>query len=140
MKNDWLFGFGCEENVIYLIEFLYIIIIVIYITKDIMKFFIPHSKTASEMEAVYLAIVKHNNALITEKRIFRLTYEHNSMQMFAEVGKPVDGYYKEGNQAVFAIVETETYYCVCLHTRGLSGSDPIYVGKQGYSNRVEYFD
>lgn len=105
-----------------------------------MKFFIPHSKETTDIEKVYLGIVKFNNAQITDKRIFKLTYQYNNKTMIAEVGKQIDTYYKEGDQLVIAIVEMKNLYCVCLPARGVLRGVPIYVGKNEYSIHVEYFD
>jgi len=105
-----------------------------------MRFFIPHTKDSTDIEEVYSAILKHNNGLITDKRIFKITFYSDGKKIVAEVGKPLDGTRKEGDQLVIAIVEAENWYCVCLPTRGVLKGVPIYVGKKEHNIHLEYFD
>jgi len=105
-----------------------------------MKFFVPFSKDTKQAEKVYSSIIKFNNAIQTDKRIFKLSFYDNNKRIVAEVGQPVHGSNKAGDQLVIAIVETKDIYCICLPTRGVLKGVPIYVGNKLDNAVVEYFD
>lgn len=104
-----------------------------------MNFFIPHAKSSEEAESVFASISKFNNIPITEKRVFKVSYEHNGKRMIAEVGKSVDNYYKADGE-VIAILERDKLLCVCLPNRGVLRGSPILVGVDQFSTHIEYFD
>jgi len=105
-----------------------------------MKFFIPEAKDNIQAEEVYSAILKNNNGIKINKRIFKISFYDDEKRIIAEVGKQIDGNNKTGNQKVIAIVETETLYCIFLPTRGILSDAPIYVGKNESNIQIEYFD
>lgn len=105
-----------------------------------MKFFLPlNVEGAEEAENNLECIARFANATIPEPRIFRLEYKHNGREMVAEVGKPIDPYYEEGNQIVIAILLSGAGYAVCLPLRGVGRGEPIMVGHDSVI-RIEYFD
>jgi hypothetical protein len=102
-----------------------------------MKFFIPHAKDAAEAESVLSNIAKFVNTTVPPigQRIFKLRYTHNGQEMIAEVGKPANSYYREGEQEVIAIIG-EDPIMVCLPNRGVIRGGPILVGKDSVIERV----
>ena len=105
-----------------------------------MEFFIPNSKNTETSEKVYKALIESNNAIITKKRIYKIIFDDKGKRMTAQVGKQIDKHYKEENQTVIAIVETESLYCICTSSRGIVAGVPIYIGKNEYNIALEYFD
>ena len=104
-----------------------------------MKFFIPHAKETKEAERVFASIAEFNKVPKQDKRIFKISYSHNGKRMTAEVGKPVDEYYKE-NGDVIAILQHDNLILVCLPNRGVLNGSPILVGFDEFSTHIEYFD
>ena len=105
-----------------------------------MKFFIPYAKNDEDAEEVYSGIIKNNNAIQTDNRIFKLSFYDNNKRIFAEVGKPIVGNNKTGDQIVIAIVEKFGFYCICFPTMGVFGGVPVYVDSKPDNAVVEYFD
>jgi hypothetical protein len=103
-----------------------------------MKFFIPASKTDEESNEVFESIRKFAELTmgwkVTNRKIFKIKYRHNSKDYTAEVGKddPIS------REPVIAILESETYL-ICTPSRGVIRDMPILVGKkEAYS--IEDFD
>jgi len=105
-----------------------------------MKFFVPYAKTSKVAEETYSAILKNIKATQTDNRIFKLSFYDNNKRIFAEVGKPIVGNNKTGDQIVIAIVEKFGLYCICFPTMGVFGGVPVYVDSKPDNAVVEYFD
>lgn len=110
-----------------------------------MQFFIPYVDDTDEAEKVWQAVKSFAETQgfgpVTDTRIFRLEYVHNSKEMEAEVGQPhpyghpltweyVPDYGDpKAGEWVVAILEREGGpYLVCTHNRGVVRGEPILVG------------
>ena len=105
-----------------------------------MKFFIPYTESCEEAERTFTTIAKSIGADPTQKKIFKITYEHNGKEMSAEVGKYADRYYQEPMPEVIAILKHGQSYCICLPERGIAKGTPILVGASRHSTHVEHFE
>jgi hypothetical protein len=103
-----------------------------------MKFFVPAANDRIRAEHVYNAIAKYAQAPITEKRIWKLRWLHNGMNMECEVGKTLPSYYQTGKELVLAIFECEELYKICTLTRGGVKGEPVLVEKSSQSSAT-YF-
>lgn len=92
-----------------------------------MKFFIPEAKGEEEAEKVYNAIKEHAENVMgwktTNRRIFKINYQHDKTNHTAEVGKPDT----MTGEIVLAIFEAQSYL-VCTPNRGGFKGQPIMVG------------
>jgi hypothetical protein len=105
-----------------------------------MKFFVPpHTKDDEQSEEVYEAIAKFVGGAVTNKRIWRLKWRHNGMDMEAEVDKPLPHYYQTGQEPVLAIIDCGNWYSVCTPNKGGYKGEPVMAGK-GHDTHVTYFD
>jgi hypothetical protein len=103
-----------------------------------MKFFIPLYKNPEETEKFYQAIkqsaLSTTGYPLTERRIFKLEFQHNGIKFEDEVGEITD----TNHEYVIAILESEAWYLVCTPSRGALVGTPMYVGKHDTSH-VEDF-
>lgn len=97
------------------------------------KFFIPAAKDAQQAEEVYESVAKFNNALISDRRICALAWQHNGVSMFCEVGGEAPAYYGTGGEPVVAILDCGNLYKVCTTNRGVVRGEAILVGKNSDS-------
>ena len=104
-----------------------------------MRFFVPAAKDEEEAESVYEAIAKFVNGAVAEERIWKLNWRHNSMDMEAEVGKPLHHYCQTGQEPVLAIIDCGKCYSVCTTNRGGFRGGPVYAGKS-HDTYITYFD
>jgi hypothetical protein len=91
------------------------------------KFFVPGAKTAKEAEEVRTGVVKFaesNGFSVTDRKVFCLTYTHNSREYRAEVGMPD----VPGSEIVIVILDAEGLYLICTPNRGVVRGLPILVG------------
>ncbi|MBA7709687.1 hypothetical protein ES703_118609 [subsurface metagenome] len=93
-----------------------------------MKFFIPDMQDKPDKaEELYKAIKDFAKTSvgwnITNRRIFRISYQHDGRPHEAEVGKIND----VNNEPVIAILESNAYL-VCTPNRGVLRDMPILVG------------
>jgi hypothetical protein len=104
-----------------------------------MQFFIPGAATAEEAEMVLASTARFvaRRKPQPPERIFRLTYEHNGERHVAEVGKPIDPYYKS-HGPVIAIIGGNPLL-ICMRDRGVLCGGPILVATQSVE-KAEYFD
>ena len=98
-----------------------------------MKFFIPAANDHTRAEDVYTAIAKVSQAPITEKRIWKLQWLDNGMNLECEVGKPLPSLYQTGKELVLAIFECETLYKICTLTHGAVKGKPVLIAKDSQS-------
>ncbi|MEA5506732.1 hypothetical protein VB735_27255 [Halotia wernerae UHCC 0503] len=91
-------------------------------------------------EQVYHAIAKYAQAPITEKRIWKLQWLFNEMNMECEVGKTLPSYYQTGKELVLAIFECESLYKVCTLTCGGVKGKPVLVEKNSQSSATYFSD
>ncbi len=105
-----------------------------------MKFFVPAAKTAEEAESVYLAFAKFNEIPVLKNRIWKLQWIHNGKNLSCEVGKPIIGDSRFGNEPVLAIFERSTLFIICTPNRGGIRGEPILAGKDADSIPVYFED
>ncbi|MBH8554828.1 hypothetical protein I8751_21225 [Nostocaceae cyanobacterium CENA357] len=105
-----------------------------------MKFFVPAANDHTRAEHVYYAIAKYAQAPITEKRIWKLQWLHNGINMECEVGKTLPSYYQTGKELVLAIFECEGLYKICTLTRGGVKGEPVLVEKNSQSSATYFSD
>ncbi|MEH2241663.1 hypothetical protein [Nostoc sp.] len=105
-----------------------------------MKFFVPAAKDDVKAEQVYSAIAQSVKAPITEKRIWKLQWRDNEIDMECEVGKPLPSSYQTGKELVLAIFECENLYKICTLTRGGVKGEPIFAGKNSLSSATYFLD
>ena len=91
------------------------------------KFFIPNAKDETQAEEIYQGIKKFAADQVsapTDRRIFRIEYQHDGKPSYAEVGKndPVT------KELVMAILEGVPFM-VCTPNRGVLRGIPVLVGK-----------
>ncbi len=103
-----------------------------------MKFFVPAANDHIRAEHVYNAIAKYAQAPITEKRIWKLQWLHNGMNMECEVGKTLPSSCQTGKELVLAIFECENLYKICTLTHGGVKGEPILIEKSSQSSAI-YF-
>ncbi|WP_298123338.1 hypothetical protein [Brevundimonas sp.] len=92
-------------------------------------FFIPFAdsaETADEVYATIRATMAKEAFQPTERRVYRVMYQHNGRDLIATVGeKDIDG------ETVIAILEGYNpgpIYMICTPTRGVVRGDPILAG------------
>ncbi|WP_334787839.1 hypothetical protein [Nostoc sp.] len=98
----------------------------------------PAAKDDIKAEQVYSALGQSLKAPITEKRIWKLQWRDNEIDLKCEVGKPLPSSYQTGKELVLAIFECENLYKICTLSRGGVKGEPILVGKNSQSS-VTYF-
>ncbi|WP_043838376.1 hypothetical protein [Muricoccus aerilatus] len=103
-------------------------------------FFIPAAVNPEQAEKVLSAVAQfiREDVPPPEKRLFRISFTHNGKAFTAEVGKPLDRYYQEGDHLVVAILGTDPLK-VCLANRGVVRGEPVLVGAWTVTSR-EFFD
>ena len=105
-----------------------------------MKFFIPAAKDKEQEEHVYDSIKnflkKELGAIMSERRIYSLSYTHNGKRLYAEVGKK-DEIEKD---VVIAILyeDTRNLYHVCTPNRGVLRGMSILVGAHDVSSAIDF--
>jgi hypothetical protein len=104
------------------------------------KFFIPHT---DKPEEILEGIIKFNEEelgwRVTERRIFRLHFVHNSKEYHVEVGKPEP----REREIVVAILETKEstgVFYVCTPNRGVLRGMPYLVGKHEVISIEDFTD
>jgi len=105
-----------------------------------MKFFVPAATDDAKAEQVYSAIANSVKAPITEKRIWKLQWRHNEIDIEAEVGKPLPSAFETGKQLVLAIFDCETLYKICTLSRGGVKGEPILVEKNDSSSATYFLE
>jgi len=102
-------------------------------------FFIPGANSPQEAEVVLDSIAKfvQRPAPPAHERIRRIAYTHNGEHYTAEVGQPVDPYYRTEGQ-VIAILGGNPLL-ICTPNRGVLRGEPIYVGAASVKSAA-YFD
>lgn len=104
-----------------------------------MKFFLPLTENEATTETKYRAIAEFVSAPIQERRIWKLKWLHNGMQMACEVGHPLPSYYQLGKEPVIAIFDTGSVYKICTPSRGVLSGVPVLAGRD-YHAHPTYFD
>ncbi|WP_375505072.1 hypothetical protein [uncultured Nostoc sp.] len=100
----------------------------------------PAAKDDIKAEQVYSAFARSVKAPITEKRIWKLQWRDNEIDMECEVGKPLPSSYETGKELVMAIFECENLYKICTLTRGGVKGEPILAGKNSQSSATYFSD
>ncbi|WP_334870315.1 hypothetical protein [Nostoc sp.] len=100
----------------------------------------PAAKDDIKAEQVYSAIAQAVKAPITEKRIWKLQWRDNEIDMECEVGKPLPSSYQTGKELVMAIFKCENLYKICTLSRGGVKGEPILVGKNSQSSAIYFSD
>lgn len=104
-----------------------------------MNFFLPHAEDEASAESNYRAIAQFISAPIQERRIWKLKWRHNGMQMECEVGRPLPPYYQLGDEQVIAIFDSGSVYMICTASRGVLRGSPVLAGHDFHSHPT-YFD
>jgi hypothetical protein len=104
-----------------------------------MQFHIPAAEDEIQAERILANIAKHISAPVppVDRRIRKVTWQHNGTRYSAEVGQPIDRYF--GGDLVIAILHSGNCYCICTRDRGVVRGSPIYAG-DGESTAIVYFD
>jgi hypothetical protein len=102
-------------------------------------FFIPGADSPKEAEMVLDSIARfvHRPVPPLHERIRRISYTHNGEHYTAEVGQPVDPYYRTDGP-VIAILGGNPLL-ICTPNRGVLRGEPIYVGAANIKSAT-YFD
>ncbi|WP_334958752.1 hypothetical protein [Nostoc sp.] len=100
----------------------------------------PAAKDDIKAEQVYSAIAQSVKAPITEKRIWKLQWRDNEIDMECEVGKPLPSSYQTGKELVLVIFECENLYKICTLTRGGVKGEPILVENNSQSSAIYFSD
>ncbi|WP_414565370.1 MULTISPECIES: hypothetical protein [unclassified Anabaena] len=103
-----------------------------------MQFFIPAANDHTRAEDVYKNIAKFAQAPITEKRIWKLRWHDQQMNVECEVGKTLPSHYLTGKELVLAIFDCENVYKICTLTHGAVRGEPVVVEKNPQSIAI-YF-
>lgn len=103
-----------------------------------MKFFIPAANDHTRAEDVYQKIAQFAQAPITQKRIWKLSWVENGVNMESEVGRPLPFPYLTGQELVLAIFDCENLYKICTLTHGAVKGTPVLVVKNSQCS-VVYF-
>ncbi|MEH2388029.1 MAG: hypothetical protein V7K14_20110 [Nostoc sp.] len=105
-----------------------------------MKFFVPAAKDDIKAEQVYSALGQSLKAPITEKRIWKLQWRDNEIDLKCEIGKPLPPSYQTGKELVLAIFECENLYKICTLSRGGVKGEPILVDNNSQSSATYFSD
>ncbi len=103
-----------------------------------MQFFVPAAQNDTQAEQVYGAIAQFVTAPITEKRIWKLRWQHNGMNMQCEVGQPLPTYYQTRLEPVLAIFDCGNLYKICTPNRGGIRGEAVLAGKN-LNSSATYF-
>lgn len=107
-----------------------------------MKFFLPHAGDATKARHLYTGIreflTKELGAVLTEQRIFGLTYVHENRLLQVEVGEP----HPVERQTVDAIFFDESVgiYYICTRSHGVTRGHPIVVNAEHVEDVVPFDD
>ncbi|MEA5449448.1 hypothetical protein VB780_12765 [Leptolyngbya sp. CCNP1308] len=104
-----------------------------------MSFFVPTAQNPEEAEKVYRAVAEFVEAPINERRVRKLQWRHNGMNMECEVGEKLPAYFRTGDEVVVAIFDSSQCYKVCTYSRGVVRGDPILAGK-GEGTYASFFE
>lgn len=106
-----------------------------------MKFFLPAASTAEQAEQILAGIKKwlggDGVTEFSDRRIWSLSWHHNSKACYAEVGKITDF----NGETVVAIIydPSRCLYHVCTPNRGVRGGDAILAGED-WQTSVQDFE
>lgn len=90
-----------------------------------MSFFIPKANSQEQAESIYNAIALHVNAKVSNKRIARLTWEHEGKEVTASVGDLLPRCFGGENETVLAIFDCGDVFKICTPNRGAVRFDPV---------------
>ncbi|WP_452231670.1 DUF2971 domain-containing protein [Lacinutrix sp. MEBiC02595] len=104
-----------------------------------MKFFIPTiADDQVELffnDTIVRFIESFGYKIKKEKRIYSLTFNHNGKKIKEIVGQASPS----NNEAIFAILETDQLFLTCTLKRGITGGEPMIIGKHDVED-IEYFE
>lgn len=107
-----------------------------------MKFFIPLAEDEEQEKRVYRSIIEYlrteSGAVVSERRVFSLSYRHKGTDYYAEVGKNE----QPNGELVIAIIfdESRNLYLVCTPNRGVARGGPILVGAHDVLSVIDFDD
>ena len=104
-----------------------------------MEFFVPAAEDRAEAERVYAAFARFVGAPVLDKRIWKLKWVHNGMDMQCKVGGALPSYYQTGDEPVLAIFDCGNLYKICTPNRGGLRGDPVLSGKN-FNSSAMYFE
>ena len=103
-----------------------------------MKFFIPtidSDKVEEFLENSIIRFIESQGFKVNRgKKIYSLIFQHNGKTIIEMVGQNSPS----NNEPVFAILETDNLYLTCTTHRGITGGEPMIIGKNEV--KVSYFD
>ncbi|MEH2178340.1 hypothetical protein [Nostoc sp.] len=100
----------------------------------------PAAKDDIKAEQVYSALAQSLKAPITEKRIWKLRWRDNEIEMECEVGKPLLSSYQTAKELVLAIFDCENLYKICTLSCGGVKGEPILARKNSQSSATYFSD
>jgi len=103
------------------------------------KFFVPAAEDPEQAERVYEAIRLFVSAPVQERRIASIRWRHNGQTYSCYVGGHMPEYFQTGTEPVCAIFDAGNLYKICTGNRGVIRGEPVYAGKDAFSE-VSYFD
>lgn len=103
-----------------------------------MDFFVPSATNPQQAEAVFSSIATHISAPQQDKRVYKLSWQHEGQDCICEIGQPLPEVFRL-DEAVLAIFDCGDEYQICTPNRGAIKFEPIHAAKSAVSD-VEYFE
>jgi hypothetical protein len=104
----------------------------------IMKFFVPGADSEEQRQEIFDSARKTAKTTVgwaaTERKIYRLSYNHDGMEYMATVGEmePRTG------ECVTVILDAIGMFLVCTPNSGVFRGEPILVGKKEVGSVVDF--
>jgi hypothetical protein len=97
------------------------------------EFFIPGAETREQAEEAWLAVKRFTEEQtgweVSDRRVFRVDYEHHGDQEWAEVGEPFRVAEADGDTPSDCLIILESNsFLVCTYNRGAARGMPYLVG------------
>jgi hypothetical protein len=97
------------------------------------QFFIPGAETPEQAEEAWLAVKRFTEEQtgweVSDRRVFRIDYEHHDRQESAEVGRPFRVAEVDGDTPPECLIILESNsFLVCTYNRGAARGMPYLVG------------
>lgn len=93
-----------------------------------MRFFVPAAKDDAHGRDVLASVREFTSAGPNAKPLWKLSWQHNSQQMHAEVGQPLPSYYGTGKEPVVCIPDCGAVLMICTPNRGVIRGQPVPAG------------
>ena len=100
--------------------------------------FYPRARTPEQTEKIWSEVRRFTDKTMdgrcTDRRIFRLEFEHGPKRYEAEVGK----FLEPANEIVYLILESGERYFVCTLERGVHRGPPVLVGAKSVLSILDF--